>query len=77
MTDTDSRVRECFRAVFPDLPEAELSTASPETVSDWDSLHALLLVAVLEETFAIRIPVRDYPSLRSFPEVRDYVDRAG
>ena len=75
MSGTDERLRRCFAAAFPDLAPEELASASVETVKDWDSLHAVILVALLEEAFAIRIPSRDYPRLRSHAAVREYVSR--
>ena len=75
MSGTDERLRRCFAAAFPDLSPEELASASVETVKDWDSLHAVILVALLEEAFAIRIPSRDYPRLRSHAAVREYVTR--
>lgn len=73
MTATDERLRRCFATAFPDLAAEEIPTASVETVEDWDSLHAVILVALLEEAFAIRIPSGDYPRLRSHAAVRDYL----
>jgi acyl carrier protein len=75
MSGTDERLRRCFAAAFPDLSPEELASASVETVKDWDSLHAVILVALLEEAFAIRIPSREYPLLRSHAAVREYVTR--
>ena len=75
MSGTDEQLRRCFLAAFPDLAPEEIASASVETVKDWDSLHAVILVALLEEAFAIRIPSRDYPRLRSHVAVREYVTR--
>ena len=75
MSGTDERLRGCFQAAFPDLAPEEIASASVETVEDWDSLHAVILVALLEEAFAIRIPSRDYPRLRSHAAVREYLTR--
>jgi acyl carrier protein len=72
---TDERVRRCFQAAFPDLAPEDIASASVETVRDWDSLHAVILVALLEEAFAIRIPSRDYPRLRSHAAVTEYLTR--
>jgi acyl carrier protein len=75
MTSTNERLRHCFEAAFPDLAPDEITSASVETVRDWDSLHAVILVALLEEAFAIRIPSRDYPRLRSHAAVSEYLTR--
>jgi acyl carrier protein len=75
VTGTDERLHRCFATAFPDLAPEEITSASVETVKDWDSLHAVILVALLEEAFAIRIPTGDYPRLRSHAAVREYLTR--
>jgi acyl carrier protein len=75
MTETDERLHQCFEAAFPELAPEKIPLASVETVADWDSLHAVILVALLEEAFAIRIPSGDYPLLRSHAAVREYLTR--
>lgn len=75
MSATDERLRRCFLAAFPDLAPEEIASASVETVREWYSLHAVILVALLEEAFAIRIPSRDYPQLRSHAAVTEYLTR--
>jgi acyl carrier protein len=47
--------------------------AGVDTVAEWDSLRAVVLIALLEEAFALRIPARDYPQLRSYTAVREYL----
>ncbi len=73
MTDVDELLQRCFLAAFPDVDTEHLQVASVETLTEWDSLHALILFALLEETFEIRIPARDYPLLRSYTSVRGYL----
>lgn len=75
MTDVDGRLRRCFEVAFPDLAPERIATASVDTVGEWDSLHAVILVALVEEAFAIRIPARDYPELRSHAAVSAYLRR--
>lgn len=73
MTDADDRLRGCFAAAFPDLPPDRFASAGIDTVAEWDSLHAVVLVALIEEAFDIRIPARDYARLRSYAAVSDYL----
>ena len=75
MTPLQEPLRRCFEVAFPDLAPARIATASVETVAEWDSLHALILVALIEEAFAIRIPSRDYPELRSHAAIAAYLQR--
>jgi acyl carrier protein len=73
MTDADDKLRSCFAAAFPDLPPDQFPSAGIDTVAEWDSLHAVVLVALIEEAFDIRIPARDYTRLRSYAAVSDYL----
>jgi acyl carrier protein len=73
VSDCDEILRRCFQAAFPDLPADEIPLASTETVKEWDSLGALVLLALLEEAFEVRIRSRDYPALRSYASARDYL----
>ncbi|MGH2894774.1 MAG: acyl carrier protein [Solirubrobacteraceae bacterium] len=73
MTEVDDRLRGCFAAAFPELSPAQILSADVDTVGEWDSLRAVVLVALLEEAFAIRIPARDYTRLRSYAAVSDYL----
>jgi acyl carrier protein len=73
VTEAHDTLRECFAAAFPDLPPEQILSAGVDTVPEWDSLRAVVLVAVIEEAFAIRIPARDYAQLRSYAAVNDYL----
>ncbi len=73
MTAIDDRLAGCFTDAFPELAPEDFASAAVDTVAAWDSLRALVLVALLEETFNVRIPARDYPELRSYAAIRDYL----
>ena len=73
MSAIDDRLAGCFANAFPELASGEMSSAAVDTVAEWDSLRAVVLVALLEETFDVRIPARDYPKLRSYAAVRAYL----
>ena len=75
MSVSEDRLAGCFADAFPELAPEEIATAGVDTVAAWDSLRAIVLVALLEEAFSVRIPARDYPKLRSYVAVRDYLDR--
>jgi len=51
MSDLRDQLSQCFRSVFPNLPESDIATASVETVRDWDSVAAITLLQVIEERF--------------------------
>jgi acyl carrier protein len=80
VTHVEDELRRCFQVAFPDLAPGRIAAASVETVAEWDSLHALILIALIEEAFAVRIPSGDYPELRSYAAIARYlggVTRAG
>jgi acyl carrier protein len=77
VSEADVTLRQCFGAAFPGLPEEMVAGASVDTLDEWDSLHALVLMALVEEAFGIRIASRDYPRLRSYAALREYVARTG
>ncbi len=76
MTGPEETLHGCFAVAFPDLTREQIPAAAVDTVADWDSLHALVLVALIEEAFTIRIPARDYPELRSFAAIAQYLQAA-
>jgi acyl carrier protein len=73
MTDIDSRLANCFRAVFPALPPDRVTTATPETVPGWDSIATATLLSLVSEEFGIPIDFEIVESLNSFRGIRDYV----
>lgn len=71
--DLRARLIECFAAVFPELSEAEIPLASPASVAAWDSLGAVRLLAVIEETFGLAIEPDDQAELASFELALEYL----
>jgi acyl carrier protein len=76
MTEDDDKLHGCFAAAFPDLPPEQFPSAGIDTVPEWDSLHAVVLVALMEEAFDIRIAARDYARLRSYAAISEYLRSA-
>jgi acyl carrier protein len=73
MHSLESRLADCFLAVFPTLDPAQVRTASLDTVAEWDSLAGLTLAAVVEEAFAIEIDGGDLVNLTSYSAVLEYL----
>jgi len=73
MDETKKRLAACFRVVFPDLPEAEIPSASQETVAAWDSVAAITLLNVVEEEFGVELDLDELAELNSFPKVSNYL----
>ena len=62
--DLESRLRQSFQAVFPDVGDA--TTASPTTVGAWDSVATITLLAVLEEEFGVMLTLEDLGDVPSY-----------
>jgi acyl carrier protein len=75
MDDVRERLSDCFRVVFPELPQERIANASPETVAEWDSVAALTLMSVVEEEFALQIDLDDLADMASFESFYSYLQR--
>jgi len=73
MDDMQTRLKRCFAAVFPGLDDAAIEKASISTVSNWDSIAGVTLMAVIEEEFCVALPVDRIGDFTSFELLRDYL----
>jgi acyl carrier protein len=71
------RLRDCFREVFPDLPDEQIETADRAEMAEWDSLATLTLLAVIEEEFGLQLDDDAIAKLTSFSAVRGVVEAGG
>ena len=74
MTPLQLRLVNCFKAVFPNLTDEEVTRASITSVSEWDSIAAISLVVVVEEEFGTEISADEIENLISFELVRNYLE---
>ena len=70
------RLHDCFREVFPDLPEEQIEDVVRAEMPEWDSLTTLTLLTVIEEEFSVQLDEDEVAKLTSFASVRDVVGRA-
>jgi acyl carrier protein len=75
MDETRRRLTNCFQTVFPDLPEAQIATASTATIAEWDSVAAITLMNVLEDEFGFEMDLDDLAELDSFEKVYSYLQK--
>jgi len=68
-SEIEKRLKECFRTVFPDLPEAQISSASQATVSTWDSIATVTLVNMIDQEFGIELDLDRLSELDSFTSI--------
>ena len=73
---THDRLLECFRVVFPGVPDAELVTTSTESNSKWDSLAQITLISLIEEDLKTTLPLERYAELTSFSALLVELERA-
>jgi acyl carrier protein len=76
MDDIQQRLANCFRTVFPDLPEAAIPQAEQSNVKDWDSVAAITLVNVIEEEFNLELDLDKIADLDSFDKIAAYLNAA-
>lgn len=74
MNDKSKRLKRCFSAVFPDLNERRIASASPKTVAAWDSIATVTLVSLIEEEFGIGVEPEAFDRLVSFSSILSYVE---
>jgi acyl carrier protein len=67
--EIEKRLKECFLAVFPDLPEGQISSASQTTVSAWDSIATVTLVNMIDQEFGIELDLDRLSELDSFKSI--------
>lgn len=73
MSELETRLDECFKAVFTDLTDDDVRRASTASVGAWDSVASLSLMAVIEEQFGVPIPTELMGDLVSYDLVLEYI----
>jgi acyl carrier protein len=66
VNDIEPRLVRCFSAVFPGIPEPQITNANVETVETWDSVAMATLVTAVEEEFGVEFDVDSLSTLTSF-----------
>lgn len=70
---TDSRLTQCFAAVFPALDAAQLKHATQDSLEAWDSLATVTLIHLIEDEFQVEIPFEKIEELMSFESFLQYL----
>jgi len=74
MSDVETRVRECFLNVFPDLTEDDVPRASQASLGNWDSVNHVTLLSAISEEFDLPLDDESFESLTSYLLVVDFVE---
>ena len=69
------RLRDCFKTVFPDLPDNQIDSAARAELPQWDSLATLTLLTVVEEEFGLELDDQAVEQFDSFASVERLVER--
>ena len=77
MDEIQTRLANCFAAVFPELSHQEIIHASSTTVPGWDSVAGVTLLTVVEEEFGISIEEDDPAKFDSFDRILVYLQEIG
>jgi acyl carrier protein len=77
MDELQTRLANCFCAVFPELSSEEIIYASSATVQNWDSVAVVTLLTVIEEEFGISIDEDDPAKFDSFQRILGYLQENG
>jgi len=73
MNETRDRLINCFKTVFPDLPEDQIPGATQATLAAWDSIGAITLMNVVEDEFQTQMDFDRLAELDSFSSICDYL----
>ena len=69
--DCNERLIACFRSVFPDFTDAEISQASMTSLAKWDSLATVMLISVIEEEYQMQVADDDLQNFISFESITE------
>ncbi len=73
--ELDARLQRCFKVAFPDVHESDIPAASTASIIAWDSMGTHILLAVVEEEFAVTFNHSDAGGLNSYQLLRAAVER--
>jgi acyl carrier protein len=58
-------------------PQRVTEQTSPENTPEWDSLAAMTMVSLVEDTFAVRLTTRDIMKMRTVALAREVLRAKG
>ena len=71
----DPRLIQAIADEFGVAPEEINAGSSSQTISEWDSVGHLRLILLLEQTFGLRFPTADIPTLVTAGQIQEALDR--
>jgi acyl carrier protein len=73
----EQRLVDCFKRVFPDLPEDEIRDANMKRLGVWNSAKLLSLVTTVEKAFHVRFDLDTINTFTSFTAMLNAVRSGG
>jgi acyl carrier protein len=69
MDNVAARLTQCFLAVFPGLDPVQVSSASVDTVKEWDSVLHVTLLSIIGEEFGLEVDFERFEGATSFQAI--------
>lgn len=69
MTDTE----QTFLSRLSEAVERSLAADSPLDAADWDSVVVLSVIAIIDETFDVTVPVKELQAVDSVPRLLELI----
>ncbi len=74
MTSAETKLLDCVKTVFPNVPEDNIPELTMENAAQWDSLATVTLAALIEENFGIEIEAEDLAQFTSFRNISSFLN---
>lgn len=75
MNDVEKTVRDVMSVVFKVGRQSIDTTASPDTIESWDSLHHINLILALEEELGIQFSLEEIEFMQDYKTIVELVSR--
>ncbi|MGC4119242.1 MAG: acyl carrier protein [Myxococcales bacterium] len=69
----EDRLASRLALALPDVPPEAIPSASSSTVPTWDSLATVNIVSMIEEEFALQVPLADLEHFVSYEKILAYL----
>jgi acyl carrier protein len=70
-------LRTIFSSVLGISEDEVIPTLSPQTVSSWDSLNAIILLTEIEKAFNLKFDFEEAMSIKNFGDVIKLIESRG
>ena len=71
-----ARLVNCFRSVFPALPESAIPQSSQASVLAWDSVATITLINVIDDEFHVMLDYERLAEFDSFAAIRAFLEES-